>query len=285
MIRAERTTVSTLRSTGVVRNESPVAAVARRDRVLITTCILLLTALAWAYLVVLHRQMSASAETDAAMAKMGMIMDAPWRASDVLFTFTMWAVMMVGMMSIAATPVLLLFAGMQPGRGERGVSMAVVLFGVGYIAVWLGFSVSAALAQWALHETALLSATMAASSAGVGGAILIAAGAYQLTPAKGACLRRCQSPLGFLLANWRDGATGALKMGLRHGSYCLGCCWALMCVLFAVGVMNLAWVGILTAFILLEKTGRMGATVARVGGIALIAFGVFVATGTSWNSR
>ncbi len=210
------------------------------------------------------------------MAQMGMIMDAPWDASDVLFTTVMWAVMMVGMMSATAAPVLLLFAEMQSRRAQRGVPLAVLLFALGYITLWLGFSVCAALTQWALHEGALLSSTLAAASPRLGGAILIAAGAYQLTPAKGACLRHCQSPLGFLLANWREGARGALQMGLRHGSFCLGCCWALMCVLFAVGVMNLVWVGALTAFILLEQTGRIGARVARVGGLVMIASGILL---------
>ena len=274
MRRAERTTVSTPRLAGVVRSGSSVAALPRRDRVFIASCILLITALAWAYLVHLDHQMSSSVEPAAVMAKMGMMMDAPWGAPDIFFTFVMWAVMMVGMMSATATPVLLLFAEIHARRAERSVAIAVLLFGLGYITVWLGFSASAALAQWALHQAALLSSQMAAASPRLGGAILIVAGAYQLTPAKGACLRHCQSPLGFLMSNWRDGASGALRMGLRHGSYCLGCCWALMCVLFAVGIMNLAWVGVLTAFILLEKVGRSGARVARIGGVLMVAFGI-----------
>jgi predicted metal-binding membrane protein len=220
--------------------------------------------------------MASSASVDDAMLKMGMI-DAPWRASDVFFTFVMWAVMMVGMMSATAAPVLLLFAEMQSRRADRGVPWSVLLFGLGYITLWLGFSACAAVTQWGLHEAALSSTKLAASSPGIGGAILIAAGAYQLTPAKAECLRHCQSPLGFLLTNWRDGARGALQMGLRHGSFCLGCCWALMCVLFVVGVMNLAWVGALTVFILLEKTGRIGARVARVGGVVMIASGILFA--------
>jgi predicted metal-binding membrane protein len=221
--------------------------------------------------------MSSSAETAAAMAQMGMVMDAPWRAADVYFTFTMWAVMMVGMMSAPAAPVLLLFADMQVQRGGRRFSMALLLFGLGYLAVWLGFSACAALVQWALHEAALLSSGLAASSRSVGGAILIGAGVYQLTPVKSACLRHCQSPLGFLMSHWRDGLEGAFRMGLRHGRYCLGCCWALMGVLFAVGIMNLAWVGVLTAFILLEKVVPAGALVSRAGGVVMIASGIFLA--------
>ena len=270
MTRAERTTASTLRSTGVVASTTSVAGHIRRDRIAITSCIVLITALAWAYLVHLHGQM---------MTNMGMAMTAPWGASDVFFTFLMWAVMMVGMMSATAAPVLYLFSGMQVRQPERRASYAVLLFGLGYITVWVGFSALAALAQWALHEGALLSPGMAASSSRVAGAILIAAGVYQLTPAKGACLRQCRSPLGFLLSNWRDGEWGVFQMGLRHGVYCLGCCWALMGVLFAVGVMNLVWVAALTAFILLEKFGRAGALASRLGGIAMIAFGILIIAG------
>lgn len=247
----------------------------RRDRLVITSCIVLVTAIAWAYLVHLDNQMSASAVPEM-MAKMGMAIDTPWGAPDVFFTFLMWAVMMIGMMSATAAPVLLLFSGMHTRQGANAIPLAVPLFALGYLTVWLGFSASAALAQWALHQSALLSSGMATLSPRLSGAILIAAGVYQLTPAKGACLRQCQSPLGFLLTNWRDGASGAFQMGVRHGVSCLGCCWALMCVLFAVGVMNLAWVAALTAFILVEKFGRKGAYVSRAGGIAMLGFGIFL---------
>ena len=265
---------STPRFPGVARSPSPVAAASRRDRVLIASCIVLITALAWAYLVHLDRQMSSSIEADTMMAKMGMVMNQPWGARGLLFTFVMWAVMMVGMMTAAALPVLLLFAGAHAKRAGRGAVPAVLLFGLGYIVVWLGFSTCATVAQWALHQGALLSPTMATSSTPAAGAILIAAGAYQLTPLKGGCLTQCQSPLGFLMGNWRDGSSGAFLMGLRHGALCLGCCWALMGVLFVVGVMNLVWVAVLTGFILLEKLGPTGGRVARAGGAILIASGV-----------
>lgn len=265
---------STLRFPGAARSPTPVAAPSPRGRALIAGCIALITALAWAYLVHLDRHMGSSIEADTMMSKMGMVMNQPWGARDVFFTFAMWAVMMVGMMTPSALPVLLLFAGVHAQRAERGVAPAVLLFGLGYLAVWLGFSACATVAQWALHQGALLSSTMATSSARAAGAILIAAGAYQLTPLKGGCLTQCQSPLGFLMSNWRDGSSGAVLMGLRHGAFCLGCCWALMGVLFVVGVMNLAWVGVLTIFILVEKIGPAGARVARVGGAVLIALGV-----------
>ena len=209
------------------------------------------------------------------MANMGMVTAVSWGATEIFFAFVMWTVMMVGMMTAPAAPVLLLFARTHSARAEGGVSLPVLLFGLGYITVWVGFSVCAALTQWALHEAALLSPAMSASSPYLAGAILIAAGLYQMTPLKGACLTQCQSPLGFLMGNWRGGNGGAFMMGLHHGVYCLGCCWALMLVLFAVGVMNLAWVEVLAALILVEKIGPSGALVSRIGGAIMIALGFF----------
>ena len=270
---------STLPSRGEARSPSPVRAPSRRDRALIASCIVLITALAWAYLVHLNRHMTPPIEGDTMMAAMGMVMNQPWGAGDLLLTFVMWAVMMVGMMAVPALPVLLLFAGMHAQRVDRGVVSAVPSFGLGYLIVWLAFSACATAAQWALHEGALLSSTMATSSTPVAGVILITAGAYQLTPLKTGCLARCQSPLGFLMSNWRDGPSGAFLMGFRHGIFCLGCCWALMAVLFVVGVMNLAWVGVLTLFILAEKIGPTGARLSRAGGAILIALGVVLVSG------
>jgi predicted metal-binding membrane protein len=220
--------------------------------------------------------MSSSTEHDTMMAEMGMTMDMSWTAADVFFTFAMWAVMMIGMMAGTAAPVLLLFAAARARRDARGVRPAVLMFGLGYLTVWVGFSACAALAQWLLHQTAMLSPAMAASSPYLAGAILIVAGGYQLTPWKGACLTYCRSPLGFLMTSWREGRLGALQMGVRHGAYCLGCCWALMCVLFVVGVMNLVWVAALTGFVLLEKVGPAGTIVARVAGAAMVLAGILL---------
>jgi len=235
-----------------------------RDRLVIASCIVFISALAWTYLVHLSSQ------------KMTMPMTTSWTGADFFFTFAMWSVMMIGMMSATAFPVLSLFSSMQKNRTGSALHKTVLLFGLGYLIMWVGFSVVAAFAQWGLHEAALLSPKMATTSSVLGGAVLLLAGAYQLTPTKGACLRQCQSPLGFLMTNWREGARGALVMGLKHGKYCLGCCWALMCVLFVVGVMNIAWVVALTAFILIEKFGRSGSYVARLGGVAMIAAGILV---------
>jgi predicted metal-binding membrane protein len=257
--------------------EPTIAVLARRDRILIASCIAVITLLAWAYLVYLEREMAAMMEHERMMAAMGMAMDMSWKPADVLFNFAMWVVMMVGMMAPAATPMLLLFAASRAGREKRAVSPATLAFGSGYLVVWSAFSAGATLAQWGLHQAALLSgAEMASSSRLLSGAILVAVGAYQLTPWKNRCLTHCRSPLGFLMTNWRDGTMGSFSMGVRHGAFCLGCCWALMCVLFVVGVMNLLWVAVLTIFVLLEKIGPAGWLVARAAGVSLIVAGVVV---------
>jgi predicted metal-binding membrane protein len=246
-----------------------------RDRLLISSVIALITVLAWAYLIHLGHGMSSDVEYKKAMAAMGMAVDTPWTSAEVLFAFAMWAVMMVGMMTPSATPVLvMLFGSAQVTIGRHSALQLVSIFGLGYLAVWAGFSVAAAFSQWALQSIAMLSAAMSVSRPYLAGAILIVAGAYQLTPFKSRCLTHCRSPLGFLMTNWRDGNLGAFRMGLRHGMYCLGCCWALMCLLFVVGVMNLFWVAVLSVFVLLEKAGRAGDTIARIAGVAMIFAGV-----------
>ena len=254
---------------------APDPALPRRDRILIATCIVLICALAWAYLMYLGHESSSGQTSSSTMAGMGMPMDAPHGVAGVLLTFTMWAVMMVGMMAPSAAPVLLLLAGSQARRGERGVPAIVLLFGLGYLTIWLGFSAGATIAHWGLNQAMLLSSTMAVGSPLVAGVLFIAAGAYQLTPFKNACLEHCQTPMSFLMSHWREGSGGAFRMGLRHGLYCLGCCWALMALLFAVGVMNLIGVAVLAVFILTERVGH-GSVVARVGGAAMVGFGVLL---------
>jgi predicted metal-binding membrane protein len=266
-------------SPGGTPSTAAVSALSGRDRIVISTCLAVVVGLSWVYLVHLDRQMSSSMAYDTKMIEMGMAMDQSWTAVDVFFTFTMWAVMMVGMMAGTAAPVLFLFGAARRGRGDGSVWPAAAMFGLGYILVWVGFSAGAALVQWALHQAAMLSPAMAASSPRLGGAILVVAGAYQLTPFKGACLTECRSPLGFLMTNWHDGNVGALRMGVGHGWYCLGCCWAVMGVLFVVGVMNLVWVAALSAFVLVEKVGPAGAVVARVAGATMIVAGLAVFSG------
>jgi predicted metal-binding membrane protein len=255
---------------------SPVAAGSRRDRYLISLCLAAITALAWAYLIHLARHPSSDQEYARMMAAMGMVVDRPWTTVDAFLTFAMWTVMMVGMMAGSAAPMLLLFAGAQRGRDTRRVPLAVVMFGLGYLAIWAGFSAVATFTQWALQRAALMAETMTVSKGWLAAAILIVAGIYQLTPLKGACLTLCRSPLGFFMTNWRDGTLGAFRMGTRHGMFCLGCCWALMIVLFAVGIMNLAWVAALTVLVLIEKITPAGVMLSRLAGVAMIGVGVYV---------
>lgn len=248
----------------------------KRDRLLVWGCMFAIAALAWGYLIHLDRSMAP--DQDATMAGMGMAMPMPmpWTSANLLYTFAMWVVMMIGMMAPAAAPVMLVYAGLQRRRENRRLPATVLCFGLGYLAVWAGFSAAMTLVQWALHEALLLSPAMAVSSRVAAGAILCVAGLYQLTPWKRTCLTHCRSPLGFLMTNWRDGKRGALAMGMRHGAFCLGCCWALMGVLFVTGVMALTWVAALALLVLLEKVGPAGLHVARLSGFALIAAGALL---------
>jgi len=151
-----------------------------------------------------------------------------------------------------------------------------VIFLSGYPLVWTGFSALTTLAQWGLHEAALLSPMMVSTSPILGGVLLLAAGLFQWTPLKYACLNHCRSPLGFLMTDWRDGRRDALLMGLKHGSYRTGCCWFLMALLFVAGVMNLLWVAAITAFVLIEKAAPRGDLIGRFAGVVLCAAGLIM---------
>jgi predicted metal-binding membrane protein len=248
------------------------------ERLVVLLSAALLAGLAWIYLVHLSRSMASSMTYDDAMAAMGM-RAARWTITDAALAVVMWAVMMVGMMMGSALPVLLLVARSSAAQPGGRASLTTLVFGGGYFVVWTGFSVVAAIAQWQLQNAAMLSPAMAAASPRVAGIALIVAGAYQLTPIKRACLTHCRRPLDFLMAHFRTGLGGAFRMGLHHGRYCLGCCWALMLVLFVVGVMNLVWVAAIGAFVLIEKTGPHGVWVARVAGVALMVYGAVTLIG------
>jgi predicted metal-binding membrane protein len=150
------------------------------------------------------------------------------------------------------------------------------VFVLGYLLVWMGFSLFATILQGGLQHAALLSPMLVSTSALLGGTLFITAGLYEWTPFKRACLDNCRSPLEFILFRWRSGTLGALRMGLEHGAYCLGCCWFLMGLLFVGGVMNLVWVAVITLFILVEKLLPGGEWVARIGGGVMVAAGVYL---------
>jgi predicted metal-binding membrane protein len=231
-------------------------------------------ACAWAYLT--SASLDMYGRMDGAAAWM---MEATWDAGYLLLIFLMWAVMMVAMMLPSALPTILIFHKAVRNDPQVGSpSRRMFAFVAGYILAWSGFSVAATLLQWGLAEAALLSPMMVSASPWLGGALLIVAGVYQWTPIKHACLQQCRSPLAFLVEHWRPGMPGALRLGLRHGLYCVGCCWALMLLLFVGGVMSLLWIGAITAFVLIEKLAPYGAQGGRLSGLALVIAGVWVLT-------
>jgi len=219
------------------------------------------------------------------MAMPGMAMDGmqamlgvrAWTWTDAGLMFLMWTVMMVGMMVPSAAPMTLLYGAVARKAAAQGSPLApTAVFVAGYLSMWALFSAAATAAQWGLERAALLSPAMVATSPALGAALLIAAGIYQLTPLKRACLRHCRSPAHFLSGHWRDGTAGAFGMGLEHGAYCLGCCWVLMGLLFVGGVMNLLWIAAIALFVLVEKLVPHGAGGGRLAGIAMIAAGAIV---------
>lgn len=184
-----------------------------------------------------------------------------------------WTVMMIGMMAPSAYPFLTTFSVMARRRRGGNPTILTLMFLMGYLLVWTIFSAIAAALQAALQSASLLSHASASLSPIAGGALLMAAGAFQWTSAKQACLRNCRSPLGFLISEWRDGAGGACRMGLVHGVFCVGCCWLLMLLPFAAGVMNLGWMLAITIYVILEKAFPLGHQIARAGGAALVGYG------------
>jgi predicted metal-binding membrane protein len=191
----------------------------------------------------------------------------------------MWAVMMVGMMAPSAAPMILIYARVgRKAKGDGKPLAATGWFAAGYFLAWTGFSLAATLAQWAVERAALLDSQMASASNLFGGIVLIAAGIYQWTPIKDVCLAQCQSPLAFLmrLGGFRGDAAGGLELGLRHGAYCVGCCWVLMALLFVVGVMNVLWIALLALLVLLEKLTPFGRWIARAAGVGFVAGGIYL---------
>ena len=248
-----------------------------QDRRLVVLALFSLSALAWTYLVVMARQMAVGDMTLMGMGTMTMS-QMPWSLLTFLLMFIMWSVMMVGMMVPSAAPMILLFARVQRHKlADQAPTARIAAFTTGYLLVWTSFSLIATGLQWTLTELRLLSPMMESTSQFLAVGVLLAAGIYQLTPLKLACLKQCQSPIGFLTMHWKDGISGSLSMGIEHGMYCLGCCWLLMALLFVGGVMNLIWVALIATFVLLEKVAPKGEIIGRVGGVLLIVFAGFVA--------
>ncbi len=243
-----------------------------RNRVVVGSGLVVLTVLAWGYLFLLSARMGTMG------SPLAMPMTSAWTSQDLGLMWTMWAVMMAAMMLPSAAPMISAYSATlnSPTSVLKG---STPFFVVGYVATWGAFGVIATIAQWGLHDAALVNAMGASTSDALGGGLLLAAGVYQFTGAKDACLKHCRSPLGFLLNEWRGGARGAAVMGMRHGALCVGCCWALMALLFVLGVMNLWWIALVAAVVLLEKllptdllTRTLGLALVIWGGALLVSF-------------
>ncbi|MGI9302924.1 MAG: DUF2182 domain-containing protein [Gammaproteobacteria bacterium] len=264
----------------------------RRDRRVVVVTLVLVAALAWVYTLLgvgmdmnafeMTRAPSAMTATeDSAMASgvdaaMSMVA-AQWSAGYAGVMLVMWWLMMVAMMLPSATPTILLAAALnRRSRANRPPYGATSVFVSGYLLAWLFFSIAAVAAQWSLESAGVLSNMMHSTSSILTGGLLIAAGLWQLTPIKQACLRHCRSPVEYLTRYRRPGNVGALVMGLGHGTYCLGCCWFLMALLFAGGVMNLIWIVGLALFVLAEKVLARGVWFGRIAGVGLTVAGAAV---------
>ncbi len=257
-------------------------ALFRRDRAIIIAALSVLTVLAWVDLVWLADDMAMGGMDMTGFrmipAGQGLMMPAsePWKPIEFGYVFAMWAVMMIGMMTPSVTPMILIYARVGRQAGMDGKPFAATAwFAGGYLLAWIAFSLAATSAQWTLERASLLTPMMASASNILGGVVLIIAGLYQWTPLKEACLSHCQAPLAFMLRHggFRGDPAGALTLGLRHGIYCIGCCWALMALLFVAGVMNLFWIAALAILVLLEKVIPSGRIIARLAGLAFMAGG------------
>ena len=257
----------------------------RRDRVVAAVALAALTALAWTYILWL-----AAATDPGAMINSDMRMipslardlvpaRAPWSVVEAGYVLAMWVVLMVAMMTPSAAPLILVKEPVGAQADDRGkLFLAAGWFVAGYLLVWFGFALAGAAAQWELDRAALLSPKMASASRVLGGAVLIVAGLYQWTPLKNVCLAQCQSSMTFVQRHGgfgRDPA-GAARLGLLYGAYCVGCCWALVALLFVGGILNVLWIAAISAFVLIEKIVPAGKLVPRVAGLGLLVAGAWL---------
>ena|SRR5579864_2134762 len=267
-----------------------ILTVLRRDRVVVAVALAVLTMLAWAYVLWLAADMDMGGMDMTGFrmipAGLGIMAPAtePWSTVEFAYVFAMWAVMMIGMMTPSAAPMMLIYARVGRQAWTQGKPFAATgWFVAGYLLVWTNFAAAATVAQWALERAALLDPMMASTSQILGGIVLIAAGLYQWTPLKDTCLRQCQSPLVFIQrqGGFRRDPAGAMLLGLHHGAYCVGCCWVLMALLFVGGIMNVLWIAAISIFVLLEKVVPIGNWIARIAGLGFAAAGGWLLIGMS----
>ena len=270
--------------------------VMRRDRAIVIAGLAGVLLLSWVYTIYLaqemvgmpgmgsggmdmHTGMGSGMSTGMSM-EMAMPAVKPWGAMDYWLMFVMWVVMQVAMMTPSAAPMVLMYTTFSShDHTTEETVWGTTLFYTGYLLIWVLFSVVFTLLQAGLHAAAMLSPMMETTSPILGGAILLTAGIYQFTPAKYACLTHCRTPLSYLMTEWREGKWGALMMGVRHGAFCVGCCWMLMAVLFVSGVMNLFWIAILTAYVLAEKVLPGGHKLGYGFGAMMIGWGIWMIAG------
>lgn len=247
-----------------------------RGRVPVWIGLAAIVALSWVYLARMNADMSGMM---GGMAHHAMARPGPG-LSELILAVLLWSAMMVAMMVPTTIPAVSLFTTLSPRRNPaNATSTMTALFVAGYVVAWIGYAVAAALAQWMLQRGALLTPMAESASGALSAAILVGAGVFQFTPVKEACLTKCRTPLAFFLAEWRDGKAGAFVLGLRHGRYCVVCCWALMAVMLMVGAMNLIWMALFTVFLLGEKVAPARWQISRISGAILVAWGGWIAAG------
>jgi len=253
---------------------SPLAYVLKKDRLIVVIALLILCVLSWLYIIYLYNQMYPM-NMDALF--FAMPMTSKWSWTDFVLLFIMWFVMMIAMMTPSVTPLVLIFTLINRKRqqGQNPFVPSVYLLS-GYFLIWAAFSLLATLLQWSLQQVSLLNPEMVTTNKILGGSILIFAGVFQFTSLKNTCLRTCQTPISFIHQHWKEGKSGALRMGIKNGIYCLGCCWILMLLLFVSGIMNILWIAIISLFVLTEKVLSSVKIISVIAGIALVAYGIII---------
>ena len=259
-----------------VRSAASLVDAARLRRAPVWIGMAAIVAMSWYYLGRMDSAMSPMQGSASPHAGMAMGGDG---AAGLLMAFGMWAVMMVAMMLPTVAPSAALFSSLTARRDPGHANGTTATYVAGYAASWIAFAAPAALMQWALTHAMLLDPMARSTSTMLSSAILLFAGVYQWLPLKSACLSKCRTPLAFFMANWRDGRSGAFWLGVRHGGYCVGCCWALMAVMFVVGAMSLAWMGLIVLLVLSEKVIPASWRFDRALGVALVIAGIWIAAG------
>jgi predicted metal-binding membrane protein len=274
----------------------------RRERVIVATSLAVLTLLAWVYILWLINGMQMQPTDAGTMTMPDMDMSGgmsdgsartmlepalrAWSGSEFIFTLAMWVVMMIGMMMPSAAPMILLYARVGRQSAIEGKPLAATgFFAGGYLLAWAGFSLAATTAQWALERALLITPMMASTSTVFTGFVLISAGLFQWTRVKNACLTHCQNPIAFIQhhGGFRRDPLGSLTIGFRHGVYCVGCCWALMGLLFVGGVMNPLWIAGIAIYVLAEKLLPAMRLLPRIAGAVLITAGMWLLLAFAMN--